>query len=128
MDGEISRGYDPFTAAFDLTFPPAESAPTSLPYRCVVAIPVKDEAERLPACLAALADQRDGLGRPIEREAFGVVVFANNCTDGSAGLARTLRDELSLALRVVEVSLMPGAPHAGAARRGAMDAALDWLA
>ena len=89
---------------------------------------MKNEAERLPACLAALADQRDRLGRPLEREVFGIVVFANNCTDDSGDLARALRDELSLALRVVEVSLVPGAADAGNARRGAMDAALDWLA
>ena len=64
----------------------------------------------------------------MERGGFGIVVFANNCTDDSGSLACALREELSLALRVVEVSLMPGAAHAGNARRGAMDAALDWLA
>ena len=101
---------------------------TNLAPRCVVAIPVKNEAERLPACLAALADQRDRVGRPLERGLFGIVVFANNCSDDSGDIARALRDELSLALRVVEVSLVPGAAHAGNARRGAMDAALDWLA
>jgi hypothetical protein len=89
---------------------------------------VKNEAKRLPACLAALADQRDRVGRPLEREVFGIIVFANNCSDDSGGVARALRDQLSLALRVVEVSLVPGAAHAGNARRGAMDAALDWLA
>lgn len=82
----------------------------------------------MPACLAALAVQRDRLGRTIEREVFEIVVFANNCTDDSGDLARALCDELSLALRVVEVSLMPGAADAGNARRGAMDAALGWLA
>ena len=101
---------------------------TNLAPRCVVAIPVKNEAERLPACLAALADQRDRLGRPLKRQVFGIVVFANNCTDDSGDLARALRDELSLAMRVVDVSLMPGVADAGNARRGAMDAALDWLA
>jgi GT2 family glycosyltransferase len=113
-----------FTAAFDTAFPSC----TDLAPRCVVAIPVKNEAERLPACLAALADQRDRLGRPLEREVFGIVVFANNCTDDSGDLARALRAEWSLTLRVVEVSLMPGAADAGNARRGAMDAALGWLA
>jgi cellulose synthase/poly-beta-1,6-N-acetylglucosamine synthase-like glycosyltransferase len=127
MDGEISRSYDPFTAAFETNRLPV-SASTDLLFRCIVAIPVKNEAERLPACLAALADQRDRLGRPVDREAFGIVVFANNCTDGSGDLARALGNELSLPLRVVEISLMPGAAHAGNARRGAMDAALDWLA
>lgn len=128
MDREISQGYDPFTGAFDATVPSADSASTDPALRCVVAIPVKNEAERLRACLAALADQRDRLGRPTKRDGFGIVMFANNCTDGSGSLARALGDELSLALRVVEVSLLPGAAHAGNARRAAMDAALDWLA
>lgn len=128
MDREISQGYDPFTGAFDATVPSVDSASTDPALRCVVAIPVKNEAERLRACLAALADQRDRLGRPTKRDGFGIVVFANNCTDGSGSLARALGDELSLALRVVEVSLLPGAAHAGNARRAAMDAALDWLA
>ncbi len=128
MDREISRGYNPFTGAFDPAFPSADRASTERPLSCVVAIPVKNEAERLRACLAALADQRDRLGRPTKPDRFGIVVFANNCTDGSGRLARALGDELSLALRVVEVSLLPGAAHAGNARRAAMDAALDWLA
>jgi cellulose synthase/poly-beta-1,6-N-acetylglucosamine synthase-like glycosyltransferase len=128
MDGEISRGNGPSTGAFETTVPSAGSTSSQIPARCVVAIPVKDEAERLPSCLAALADQRDRLGRRVERDAFGIVVFANNCTDDSASLASALREELSLALRVVEVSLIPGAAHAGNARRGAMDAALEWLA
>jgi cellulose synthase/poly-beta-1,6-N-acetylglucosamine synthase-like glycosyltransferase len=113
-----------FTPAFDTIFP----SRVDLAPRCVVAIPLKNEAERLSACLAALADQRDRGGRPLEREVLGIVVFANNCTDCSGELARALGDELSLALRVVEVSLVPGAADAGNARRGAMDAALDWLA
>ena len=128
MDREISRGYNPFTGAFDPAFPSADRASTERPLSCVVAIPVKNEAERLRACLAALADQRDRLGRPTKPDGFEIVVFANNCTDGSGRLARALGDELSLALRVVEVSLLPGAAHAGNARRAAMDAALDWLA
>ena len=54
----------------------------------VVAIPVRDEEERLPACLRALAQQRDRLGRPIPPALVRIVVFANNCTDQSASLAR----------------------------------------
>ena len=56
----------------------------------VVAIPVKDEEERLPACLRALAQQLDRSGRPIPPALVRVVVFANNCTDRSASLARKL--------------------------------------
>ena len=56
----------------------------------VVAIPVRDEEERLPACLRALAQQRDRFGQPIPPTLVRVVVFANNCADQSASLARKL--------------------------------------
>lgn len=94
----------------------------------VVAIPVKDEAERLPACLSALARQRDGFGRPIPPRLVRILVFANNCADESASLARKLAGGLSLNVRVVEARLARAAAHAGNARRGAMDGAEAWLA
>jgi cellulose synthase/poly-beta-1,6-N-acetylglucosamine synthase-like glycosyltransferase len=94
----------------------------------VVAIPVRDEEERLPACLRALARQRDRLGQAIPPTLVRVVVFANNCTDRSAGLARKLGAGLSLEVRVVEARLPPAGAHAGAARRAAMDLAAAWLA
>lgn len=56
-----------------------------------------------------------------------IAVFANNCTDQSASLARKLGQALSLDVRVVEARLPPGAAHAGAARRAAMDIAEAWL-
>jgi hypothetical protein len=93
----------------------------------VVAIPVRDEEERLPACLRALAHQRDRLGRPIPPTLVRVVVFANNCTDQSASVARVLAECWSLHIRVVEARLPPEAAHAGAARRAAMDLAEAWL-
>jgi hypothetical protein len=94
----------------------------------VVAIPVKDEEERLPACLRALAHQHDRSGQPISPALVRVVLFANNCTDQSASLGRRLGELWSLDIRVVEASLPPGAGHAGAARRAAMDIAETWLA
>jgi hypothetical protein len=93
----------------------------------VVAIPVRDEEERLPACLRALARQRDRLGQAIPPTVVRVVVFANNCADRSASLARRLGAGLSLDIRVVEDRLPPAAAHAGAARRAAMDLAEAWL-
>ena len=95
---------------------------------CAVAIPVRDEASRLPACLNALAAQKDGLGRPFPYGFFGVVIFANNCRDGSADLARSLADRLPLTLRIVEASPPSREAHAGNARRAAMDLAGTWLA
>ncbi len=94
----------------------------------VVAIPVKDEEERLPACLRALAQQRDQSGQPIPPALINIVVFANNCTDHSASLARSLAECWSLTVRVVEAALPPATAHAGNARRTAMDIAEAWLA
>ena len=95
--------------------------------RCVVAVPVRDEAERLPACLDALAAQRDRDGRPMVFGTFGVAIFANNCDDKSAELVRSLARGLPFPVRVVEASLLPDFAHAGGARREAMNQADDWL-
>jgi hypothetical protein len=93
----------------------------------VVAIPVRDEEERLPACLRALAQQRDQSGQPIPPALVSIVVFANNCSDHSASLARYLGECWSLTIRVVEASFPPATAHAGNARRMAMDIAEAWL-
>jgi hypothetical protein len=93
----------------------------------VVAIPVRDEEERLPACLRALARQRDRFGQPIPPMLVRVVVFANNCADQSASIARSLSKCSALDVSVVEARLPPATAHAGAARRAAMDIAEAWL-
>jgi len=93
----------------------------------VVAVPVKDEEERLPACLRALAQQRDRLGQSIPPTLVRIVVFANNCSDRSASLARKLGAGLSLHIRVAEARLPPAVAHAGSARRAVMDLAEAWL-
>jgi hypothetical protein len=96
--------------------------------RCAVGIPVKDEVQRLPACLAALASQQDTAGYQFSRNDFCVVLFVNNCTDGSAALARALAESMPFTLRVEESVLPAGFAHAGNARRAAMDLAEAWLA
>ena len=77
--------------------------------------------------MRALARQRDRLGQPIPAALVRVVVFANNCSDRSASLARKLGAGLSLDVRVVEARLPPAAAHAGSARRAVMDLAEAWL-
>jgi GT2 family glycosyltransferase len=94
---------------------------------CAVAVPVRDEAQRLPACLRALAAQRDKLGCPVAYDSFCVVIFANNCSDESAELARSLVQHLPFAVRIVEAYLPRARAHAGGARRAAMDLADAWL-
>jgi cellulose synthase/poly-beta-1,6-N-acetylglucosamine synthase-like glycosyltransferase len=104
------------------------TAYSSTRLRCIVAIPVKDEAQRLPACMAALSGQKDQQARVIPSDSFGIVIFANNCRDDSARLAVSLGERYSLPLRIIDATLPPAAAHAGNARRGAMDVAAAWLA
>ena len=118
-----------FFQADDLARPKTDSLPPSIWVRprCIVAIPAKDEEQRLPACLSALAAQRDRQGMPIVPGLFRVVMFANNCKDLSADIARYVCERLSLPIRVVEASVPPADAHAGNARRMAMDLAESWL-
>ena len=97
------------------------AAPSEPMRRCVVAVPVRDEAERLPACLNALAAQRAKIGRSSRLWLVWVVLFANNCRDESAELRDPWRRTLPSSSEVVEASLLPDFAHAGGARREAMD-------
>jgi len=90
--------------------------------RVAVAVPARDEAERLPACLAALDRAAAAWRGPVT-----IVVLANQCRDASiAVLAATRLRHATLVWRAV--SLLPGYAHAGWARRLAFDAAADLLA
>ncbi len=78
-----------------------------------VAIPVKNEAERIGDCLRALALQRGA--PPIE-----VVLLLNGCTDDSAARVRALTPTLPMRVHAVERHLPAGRAGAGHARRLAM--------
>lgn len=93
----------------------------------VVAIPARDEHERIGDCLAALAMQRDRAGFPLEAGIFDVLVLANNCSDETALAARSYAARVPFDLHVVECRLPPGEAHAGGARRVAMDQAAALL-
>ena len=84
------------------------------PPRCIVAVPVRNEVDRIEACRRALAGQ-EGIGAG----ALGIVLFLNNCTDGTAEAVADLAGSLGLPLRVIEREY-PGA-QAGWARREAME-------
>jgi len=91
------------------------------PRRVAVALPARDEAEVLPACLEALdaaASAHDG--------SVAVVVLANQCTDETLAVLRATRMRHAT-LHWHAVSLLPGARHAGWARRLAFDAAAALL-
>ncbi|AWB25075.1 glycosyltransferase family 2 protein [Methylobacterium currus] len=88
--------------------------------RCIVAVPVRNEVDRIGACLRALATQEE-----IGPEALGIVLFLNNCTDGTAEVVASLVPALRVQVRVVERDF--AGAHAGWARREAMEAAASWL-
>ncbi|MET7243900.1 glycosyltransferase [Methylobacterium sp. EM32] len=88
--------------------------------RCIVAVPVRNEVDRIGPCLRALAAQEGGAA-----DGLGIVLFLNNCTDGTAEAVASLVPGLDVPVRVV-VRDFAGA-QAGWARREAMEAAAGWL-
>ena len=79
----------------------------------VVAIPARDEAERLPGCLLALS-------RQVPFVAHHVLLLLNNTTDDSARVVRALQPDLAMPVHLVEAQLPPALSHAGTARSLAM--------
>lgn len=97
-----------------------------LPGPPVICVPARDEAQRLPRLLHALAAQE----LPDSVERIRVVIVANNCRDGTAAIVRAEQAGgafPSLNLRVIEREFPPFEAHAGSARRAALDAGADWL-
>ena len=99
----------------------------AVPAFSVVAIPACNEAERIGACLAALAVQRDRYGSPLSGDEFEVLVFANNCTDDTVAVIARLAESIPHPVVVVEERLPPEMSNAGWARKRAMDLAVDRL-
>ena len=95
--------------------------------RIGIAIPARDEAERIGDCLASLATQRNALGDGLLSEPFFVVVFLNGCNDGSFDIAAQMAPRLPYPLRIFDGDLPPNLNHAGGARHVAMALAADWI-
>jgi hypothetical protein len=93
------------------------------PPRVVVAVPVKDEAERIALCLDALAAQSD-----VDPADMAVVLLVNNTTDGTVDAVRALGPLAPFAIHLLQVELDAAHANAGWARRLAMDAAADLVA
>jgi GT2 family glycosyltransferase len=88
----------------------------------VVAVPARNEADRLALLLSALSGQT-WCGRD---QRLPVVLVLNNCTDRSAEVVEAQRGRHpQLDLIVVNVTLEGPAAHVGAARRIAMEGALE---
>src|ERR1700760_3782756 len=84
--------------------------------RIVVCVPARNEAERLPDFLAALAGQTV--------RGCAIVLAINNTTDRSGEVIEAARRRhLDLNLIVDETSYAEADAHAGSARRRAMDLA-----
>ncbi|WP_457106008.1 glycosyltransferase [Methylobacterium sp. P5_C11] len=86
----------------------------------IVAIPVRNEEERIAACLRAI-DAQEG----VADGSLGLVLFLNNCTDDTQAIVSALVPTLSIPVRVLTEDF--SGAHAGWARRRAMDAAAAWL-
>jgi hypothetical protein len=92
--------------------------------RVTVVIPAHDEAAHIERALAALAAQRDVAGRPLDPSLYDVLVYANNCDDDTAGIARRFAAERpACTIAVAEEHLPANVAHIGTARRAAMNAA-----
>lgn len=86
-----------------------------------IAVPLKNEACCVLPMLRSLDDAAGRYGGRVV-----VVLIANDCTDASVELIAGYRPRrVEMDYRVV--SMLPGARHAGWARRLALDAAADWL-
>ena len=79
----------------------------------VVAIPARDEADRIEACLVAMNTQKQ---RPDD-----VVLLLNNCSDNTETIARSIAPRMGFRLDVINLDLPPTKANAGHARRLAME-------
>ncbi len=90
--------------------------------RTVIAVPVKDEAERIGTCLTALLRQR-------EVQANAIVLVVNNTRDATAAIARGVSADIgwggTTRVEVIEVEFPPERASAGSARRMAMERAAE---
>ena len=87
-------------------------------------MPVRNEEAGLTAALAALNRQVDSVGQPLDPASFEILVFANNCGDASAEVARRFAaDHPRLQLHVVEAEIAAPLAHIGFVRGQLMDAA-----
>ncbi len=85
-------------------------------YPAVVAIPARDERDRIADCLRALALQ-DG------QHGHAILLLLNNTTDGTAEVVRALMPRLPCPVHLVEHHFAPARANAGEARRLAMSLA-----
>ena len=98
------------------------TAPSTLANGWVVAVPAKNEAQRIEGCLTALDRAAARCALPV-----AVMALANDSTDGTASVCRAAASRLRhIRLAVRAVTLPREEAHAGGARRRAVAEALTW--
>ena len=90
--------------------------------RAGVVVPAHDEAELLPACLAALRSAADAAGVPV-----GLLVVADACTDATAAVAAAAGAEV-IRIQARNVGAARAAGMARLLRTEGTDPAATWLA
>jgi hypothetical protein len=97
-------------------------APPAAGCRMTVCIPARDEAPLTPRTLAALTASRGLDGKPLAPLFFDIIVYANNCTDDTAAVARGWAARTAHPkIFVVEEQLPADMAHVGAARKRVLD-------
>ncbi|MHC5936225.1 glycosyltransferase family A protein [Nostoc sp.] len=90
---------------------------------CVI-VPVRNEAQTLAATLTALIHQVDLEGQLLDPRRYEIILFANNCSDDSAAIARSFAQQHpDIALHIVEKTLPPAQAYIGRVRQILMDEA-----
>ncbi len=111
-------------SSLQLEQPPLTAQPP-LPFcRISVVIPVRNEAERLPRAIGALASQIDDTGQQLNPSCYEVLLVANNCTDQTVEVAQQLSKRYPLLqLHIIEIALPKEVACVGKARQIAMNEA-----
>ena len=119
-DGPRHAADGPQAPALVERFGPPPAAGQAQRPSLVVAVPVRNEEERIGLCLDALASQED-----VDYAQMAVVLLVNNTTDGTADQIRALAPYAPYVTWMRRVELDDAHANAGWARRLAMDAAAE---
>lgn len=93
-----------------------------------IVLPVRNEAGFLQKNLKSFARQVDLTNRPFDSKLFEIIIFANNCDDESAKIARRWqRANKHLTIHVAEAKIRPENANIGFVRRWLMSEANDRL-
>ncbi|GGM89907.1 hypothetical protein GCM10010967_23470 [Dyadobacter beijingensis] len=91
-----------------------------------VILPVRNEEENLARTLEALRMQSEQDGQRVADSHYEVLLLANNCTDGSVGIARAYQTSYpDFNLHIENIELPAPVAHIGTVRRMLMDAAYE---